>query len=312
VKTSLDINIAMNYFNALLTFLSITSLVGCASSIRKCESITHEGEPKRSIIKVESEYGPNGVTEENIQTKHFSGIQDINLTGTSLIINFINRDYIQKYSTPQKDVISRTEWGAHPTGGLIGGTVFLNFLAEPEKQRDFTFGCYEEKFLNYEYELGKRVPISSEWRNTKEKHRILVSGLDKDYEFITENTVDLRSAILNSNPTPNTTLKVSCLDCQRQEDVEQSTFNFAKSSITLSHDFKNLKQQIINTDEQRLAEERQRLEKNAEMEKLRIKSERRKLGGVPLDDFENKCLALEFKKGTKDFGDCVLKLNDMK
>ena len=51
----------MKYFNALLTFLSITSLVGCASSIRKCEYIIHEGEPKRSVIKVESKYGPNGV-----------------------------------------------------------------------------------------------------------------------------------------------------------------------------------------------------------------------------------------------------------
>ncbi len=302
----------MKYFNALLTFLSITSLVGCASSIRKCEYIIHEGEPKRSVIKVESKYGPNGVTEENIHAKHFSGIQNINLTDTSLVINFINRDYIQKYSTPQKDIISRTEWGAHPTGGMIGGTVFLNFLVEPEKQRDFTFGCYEEKFLNYEYELDKRVPISVEWRNTKEKHKILVSGLDKDYEFLTENSIDLRFAILNSNPTQNTTLKISCLDCQQQDDVDQSIFNFAKSSITLSYDFKNLKQKIITAEEHRLAEGKQRAEKNAELEKLRLKAERLRLGGVPLDDFENKCLALEFKKGTKDFGDCVLKLNEMK
>lgn len=312
METSLELNIAMNYFNALFTFISITSLVGCASSIRKCEYITHEGEPRRSIIKVESEYGPMGVTEENIHTKHFSGIQNINLIDTSLIINFIDRDFIQKYSTPQKDVIARTEWEAHPTGGVIGGTVFFNFLVEPEKQRDFTFGCYEEKFLNYEYELDKKLPISNEWRNTKEKHKILVSGLDKEYEFITDNTIDLRSAILNSNPTQNTILKISCLDCQQQDDVDQSTFNFAKSSITLNHDFKNLKQKIINAEQQRLAEEKQRLERNSELEKIRLQEERRKLGGVPLDDFQNKCLALDFKKGTKDFGDCVLKLNEMK
>jgi hypothetical protein len=54
-----------------------------------------------------------------------------------------------------------------------------------------------------------------------------------------------------------------------------------------------------------LAEKNKQDKMNADLEKI-------KLGGVPLDDFENKCLTLNFKKGTKDFGNCVLKLNDIK
>ena len=295
METSLELNIAMNYFNALFTFISITSLIGCASSIRRCD---YHGDSKRTIIKAVSKYGPNGVTEENIHTKHFSGIQNINLTDTYLMINFIDRDYIQKYSTPQKDVIERTEYKTQLTGGMFGDS---SFFAQPEKSSDFAAECYEINYLNYEYELDKRVPIGHEWRKTKQKHKILVSGLGKDHEFITENTIDLQSVILNSNPTKNSTLKISCLDCQQQDDVDQSIFNFAKSSITLSYDFNSLKHKIMNPEEQRLADE-----------KIRLQEERRKLGGVPLDDFQNKCLALDFKKGTKDFGDCVLKLNEMK
>ncbi len=176
-------------------------------------------------------------------------------------------------------------------------------------------GCIQNEIIESNLDKSKKIKTGkTEWKDAEINHKILISGFDKNYEYtIKKNSeIDLKPAILSSNLAQKNTLTITCIDCIQQYNIDKSKLNSAKKSTTLTYDFRSLKQKLLKDEEQRLISEQLLAEKKLSIEKLKLKEERQKEGGVPLDDFKNKCLALDFKLGTKDFGDCVLKLNDIK
>jgi hypothetical protein len=219
----------------------------------------------------------------------FSGIKSVQLYGSILHINIINKEISEEYTAP---VINRIKQKIYKNTGCIQNEIIESKLIKHIKTK-----------------TGK-----VEYKDTETIHKILVSGFDKEYEFTITNksTIDLKSAILNSKLSKQTTLNIFCLDCIHKDNTYESEFNFTKKSNTLTFDFNNLKQKYEQEEKQKLISAQEIEKKNADLEKIKLKAEKIKQGGVPLDEFENKCIALDFKKGTKDFGDCVLKLNEMK
>jgi hypothetical protein len=57
--------------------------------------------------------------------------------------------------------------------------------------------------------------------------------------------------------------------------------------------------------------EKEDVARKEEQKALELKAEKQKQR-TSLDDFKIKCQSLGFKVGSKDFGDCVLELNDIK
>ena len=118
-------------------------------------------------------------------------------------------------------------------------------------------------------------------------HKFLVSGLDKDYYFSKgyKGVIDLSAAILATNLTSTTTLKIRCMDCK----------DLGKKTVELTVDFREVKSKLIGKDS----------------EKIKIETPK-KTTSVNLDEFKAQCKALGFKAGTQDFGNCVLQLNEGK
>ena len=79
-------------------------------------------------------------------------------------------------------------------------------------------------------DLIKKSSIGFKWKDTtlKKYHKVVITGFDRDYEFTTtdEESIDLTFAIINSTLTQSTTLKISCIDCEEQNNVAQSTFDY--------------------------------------------------------------------------------------
>ncbi len=309
----------MNFLKAILILFFIHGLLGCATtSTRPCvSSLNKERSTDYRKSTIKQNITGNVITENKIPLSEFSGIQSAQIIDSSLKIKFINREYIESFSTPQVDIIENTDYEPHPTRALVGATFLIpNLLIDPDYSLDFTLGCHEESYLRNVPDLEKKKSIGYTWKDTKiqKYHKIVITGFDKDYEFTITNDeiIDLRNAIFNSDLTQNTILKISCIDCKEQNNIAQSTFDYAKNTITLTENFKKLKQKLLITEGPRIKKEKELAEKNAELEKIKLKALKIKQDGVPLDEFENKCIALDFKKGTKDFGDCVLKLNEIK
>jgi hypothetical protein len=135
----------------------------------------------------------------------------------------------------------------------------------------------------YEVKAGK-----SEWRDTLRIHKILVSGLNKDYEFSKgyKGTIDLSPYILNTDLTKNTTIKITCLDCDSLGQEDQTLFKYVRRTVEVTADFSAIKADLI---------------------KIRKESQ-----GVPLKEFKAQCQALGFKLGSTEYGNCVLELNEAK
>jgi hypothetical protein len=239
---------------------------------------------KQERSKLDSFYEPS-----NLSSNIFSGIQSVQLKNSLIKINIIDKILSDEYSAPIVDKVKQL--------------IYENT------------GCIQNEIIESELDKSKKIKTGkAEWKDAEINHKILVSGFDKNYEFIIKKNseVDLKNAILSSNLAQKNTITITCIDCVQQDNIDKSNLNIAKKSTTLTYDFRSLKQKLLKDEEQRLISEQQLAEKESSMEKLKLKEERQKQGGVPLDDFKNKCLALDFKLGTKDFGDCVLKLNEIK
>lgn len=307
----------MNKVKIILLLACTQSIISCATNTnRQCISSDTNDYTiyKKSIEKVNTI--DNVVTEKKIPLKKISGIQSVEINDATLKLNFVDLDYIELYSAPQLKITEKIFHDAHPIGGMIGGVVFLGFLYQKEDMIDFIYGCYEEKYLNKEEDFEKRVLIDNKWQDAKINHKILISGFNRDFEFTTtnKNEIDLKNAILSSTIEPNTILKITCLDCNIENKNDKSTINNLNisNSLTITHDFRSLKPKLVKDEEQRLLELKRITEKKAEQEQERLKAERLKKGGVSLDEYKIKCQKLGFKTGSKEFGDCVLELNEIK
>ena len=146
-------------------------------------------------------------------------------------------------------------------------------------------------------------------------HKFLISGFNRDYEYKGENNIDLTQAILATNLTSSTNLKITCLDCDLLGSEEQKLYKSAKKTVELTYDFRPAKESFFiekalqeKVDKENLIKEKEIAIKEKE-EYLNAQKER---NGAPINRFKEQCMQLGFKAGTQDFGNCVLELNDAK
>ena len=150
-------------------------------------------------------------------------------------------------------------------------------------------------------------------------HKFLISGFNRDYEYKGENNIDLTQAILATNFTGSTNLKITCIDCDLLGPEEQKLYKDTKKTIELTYDFRSIKESLSI---------KKAIQDKTEKENIRIRAIREKeiaiqeqkdnlnaqkeRNGAPINRFKEQCAQLGFKAGTQDFGNCVLELNDAK
>jgi len=318
----------------------VLSLSGCASTNTKdqytdsCEHFSKDNQWGKNtredieVIKVET--SKKSEFYELTPSKVFSGIKSANLNNVYLTLTMTDSGLFEQYSAPVIDTMKQNQYEAHRFTGTFTPIGIIVWLFNPKLMNDYTFGCTTRNLMSTEPDTTRKVKTGkSEWRDVQKSHRILVSGFNKDYEFAVENKgrpnqveIDLSSAILNTELTKNTNLKVACLDCDLLGPEEQSIYKDSKMNISLTHDFRSIKESLAESQKVRHAEEErikiEQVKRDIEESKLRalqakedLKSERQKQG-VPLDGFKNQCKELGFKVGSTDFGNCVLQLNEIK
>ena len=287
-------------------------MIGCAynhkdiNDQRICES-QMVGDTSSKQIKTDTQVKKEFY--EPTQLKGFSGIESANLNSSNLSLMLVDKGYFEQYSSPVVNTMLKVNVDAHPL--LSPFLLPFAFIPVPPfgpiAWAKFTFGCTDIWPLPTEADTTRKVKTGkSEWKNVQKNHRILITGFDKNYEFVVDNkglpnsnqaVIDLSSAILNTELTKNTTLKISCMDCDLLGPQEQSLYKDSKTSIELSNDFRPIKLALIESKQSKFAE--------GEKDKIRKQ-------GVNLEEFKTQCELLGFKADSTDFGNCVLELNGAK
>lgn len=261
--------------------------------------------------------------------KSFSGIESAFLRGSSLILTVIDYGYFEQYSGPVVNQTRETHVEARPFLALFGsiGTIGILPLVDPRLMGELAVGCTEKSLLSSEPDTTRQIKTGkSEWKPIKNNHKILVTGFNKDYEFLVDNKekkqveIDLSSQILNSDLAKNTNIKVTCLDCNLLGQEEQALYKNVRTSIELDSDVRAVKASLIQAQKDTLL-----VEEKGKLEQAKLKKEESDLSALkakellqaekqkqrlPLDEFKTQCKVL-FKENSPDFGDCVLKLNEL-
>lgn len=269
----------MNFFNALVLLILIQGLLGCVSN--RC---LNAGGYKTVIKHVDS--GEKLTDFDDLPVRSYSGIQSANIVDENLSIRFIDKALFEEYTGPVINEVAIRSVAGCPDD-------IMNYGKVPDKSKMIKTG-------------------KSEWRASTVNHKILVSGLNKDYEFFTDRIIDLSFAILDSNLTTNTELKITCLDCNLSSYTPSISDTSLNTSVKINNDFRPVKTMLMKSAKyNQYLFEREEVKRQSDQKVLELKAERQKQG-VILDEFKIKCQSLGFKVGSKDFGNCVLDLNDIK
>lgn len=191
--------------------------------------------------------------------KVFSSIESANLNNFNLTLKITDKGLFEQYSAPVVKPTIKAQYEAHPLTGTFTPIGIFVWLFNPTMMNAFTFGCTETTFLSPEPDKTRKVKTGkSEWKAIQKSHRISVSGFDKDYEFDVDaytspKAIDLSSAISNTELTKNTTLRVTCLDCDLLGPQEQNLFKDSKTNIILTHDFRPIKETMAESRKVRIA-----------------------------------------------------------
>ena len=298
----------------LTTFM--LSLVGCATTSSVVKPIIVETTERKDY-------------QESDPLKHFSGIEAVTLNRSKIIFTSVDKSLYEEYSVPMITYLHEYHSESHLIMGFFKTTLGIPFYAvlspiylfRPDARHEVSdfFQNYTWKYIfGYSKKtIGRPVEDSvnkvktgkSEWRDTHNAHKILISGFDKDYEFITSTNpdpeeYDLSPYILNTDLTKNTTIKITCLDCDLLGQEEQALYKDAKKTVEITADFREIKATL-------LAEEKTKRIEQVRHEKEDLQR-RKETQGVPLNEFKAQCQALGFKVGSDDYGNCVLELNEAK
>lgn len=313
-----------NFRISILVILTL-SLGGCATTRsnsgednygEQCQYLDGQHVPMKSFDK---KVDTSDKTEsfDLVPKKVFSGIEQVYSNGSKLTIKLIDKSLFKQYTIPKVLVIKENQYEAHPFRGFLGTIIFAGtiWLFAPQKYSNFTFGCSEQVLITTQLDQTRKTETGkSEWRNIQKAHQLLISGFNKDYEF-SEETIDLSNAILNTDLAKNTTLKITCLDCDLLDQEEQSLFKDAKKTIEITADFREIKATLVVEEKTKEILQTQ-LDKEAAIQRVIDEKDdlqrRKETQGVPLSGFKAQCKMLGFKEGTQDFGNCVLELNDSK
>jgi hypothetical protein len=318
----------------VLVFLSFV-LVGCATTgsnsdkaidDRQCPDFNDLPLVNAKILndEINSHYdyvktvtNEKSYSYEKDPEKTITGITTVKLNGYKLEINLVQKALFEEYSVPLTDVVLEHHYDNWPSKAVLG-SIFTAGLAWafPSTKAELLFykyGCTTKTLPVKEPDNTKKIKTGkSTWRDEESRHKFLISGFNKDYEFygfdktydLSIGTIDLSTAILNTNLSKNTIFKITCIDCDLNGSQDQNIYKDLKKTIELDADLRSVKANLIaEKDSIKVEQEIQ------SKEELRKSEEAEK---VPLDKFKAQCKELGFKVGTQDFGNCVLELNDAK
>ena len=239
-------------------------LGGCASMNTKdqypesCEHNAWGGNTREDIDFIKVETSKKSEFYELTPLKIFSGIESANINDTRLTLTMVDRGLFEQYSAPVIDTMRQVQYEAHRFTGTFTPVGVFVWMFNPKSMNDYTFGCTSRNLVNSEPDASKKVKTGrSKWRDITKSHRILVSGLNKDYEYDIGDSrvIDLNSALLNTDLSKNTTLKVTCLDCDLLGAEEQNLFKGSSASINLSSDLSAIKTSLIQSQKAMFVEE---------------------------------------------------------
>lgn len=327
----------MRIFKALLLITLAITLVGCASTAgTKCFSTkpaspfaiitTEVSEKELASFTKTTEY----ITEETSEKKEFyeltpikvfSGIESANFNNSKLTLTLLDKGLFEQYSTPVENVLQKTYYNAQPVRVLFGTVLSggLIWLIAPTKASHLAFGCTEQFLISTKPNESLKVKTGkSEWRDVPKSHRLLVSGLNKDYEYDVggSKVIDLSSAILNTELTKNTTLKVTCLDCDLLGAEEHNLYKDSKTNVVLTHDFRPIKESMAESQKVRHAEEEgikiKQVKRDKEEPKTRAAqpSKQPTVSKQKIERAKETCTNLGFKSNTEKFDNCFLRLTE--
>ena len=335
----------MNLFKFPSIAVLTLTLYGCATTtggigkfgedldVKTCEGAGDAHEDKYTII--ETSYTPS--FQESTPIKHFSGIKNVKIDGSKLLLSLIDKSLYEEYSTPLVTKLDEIHHDAHLLLPFLGGLIYVPFsiafspfLIWDKKWRtdvfsgstNFVFGCTEKRLQSPELDFTKKTKTGkTEWRDSPSPHTFLISGFDKDYErdgyhHTSQGVdIDISKAILNTDLTKKTTVKITCLDCDLLGPEEQNLYKDVKKTVEITADFREIKATLV-AEEKTKEKLQAQLDKEAAIQRTIDKKEdlqrRKETQGVPLNKFKAQCTKLGFKVGTTDFGNCVLELNDSK
>jgi len=320
----------MTIFRASLLVLLTLLLVGCATTDTKNDLAYG---PKCIPLNHSLKSIPTAITTTDIKiatldksdfyeltpTRVFNGIKSLNLHDTKLTLSLVDKAYFEQYSAPVINLVRESQYEAHPIRAFFG-TIFtagVIWVIAPKPYSDFASGCTDKSLISSNPDTTKKIKTGkTEWRETEKAHKFLVSGFDKNYMFdiymstyerlpaSNQVVINLGAAIINTDLTNSTTIKITCLDCDLLGQEEQALYKDAKKTVEITADFRAIKANLIVETAKKKVEQVRR-----DKEDLQRRKESQ---GVPLNEFKAQCQALGFKLGSKEYGNCVLELNDSK
>ena len=320
----------MTIFRTSLLVLLTLLLVGCATSSKgkfgedlddhACYTMLTNAEhvTGTAFIKMVDTGGVK-LSLSDTPLKSFSGIESVMLNASELTVTSINKSLYEEYSAPLFADLHTIDHEARPIYGiwLSVFTFGIYPAVQPTHAKRLTFGCTETKLGMPHEDLIRKVKTGKiEWRETEKANKFLVSGFDKDYMFDiymgsyerfplkNQVIISLSKAILNTDFTKATTIKITCLDCDLLGEEEQALYKDAKKTVEITADFRAIKADLIVETAKKKVEQARR-----DKEDLIRKKHAQE---VPLDEFKAQCQSLGFKLGSAEYGNCVLELNEAK
>jgi len=328
----------MIIFRASLLVLLTLLLVGCATTSsegkdkygEQCQYL--EGQPHVQTNSFQKKVDTSEKTElyDLVSKKEFSGIEKVYLNVSKLTIQLIDKSLFEQYTSPKVLVVNENQYEAHPVKGFAGTIITAGtlWLFAPQKYSNFTFGCTEQVLMDSQLDQTRKTKTGkTEWREVEKAHKFLVSGFNKDYIFDiymgsyerlplnNQALINLSEAILNTDFTKTTTIKITCLDCDLLGEEEQALYKYAKKTVEITADFRAIKADLIVEAEKKKVAQVKHDKEVAIQRVVQAKEDlqrKKEAQSVPLNEFKAQCQELGFKLGSKEFGNCVLELNEAK
>ena len=313
----------MPLFRILFLVLLTSSLFGCATTGKYGEDLGYQpckGAEREHTSEAEKvDIGKLIYDYEENASKSFSGIQSARLNGAELILTAIQKSQYEQYSAPMVVELNKLEYEAHPIKGFLYAVFSVGIYPVfwPSNFIHYTFGCTEKTISSSKPDLLRKVKTGvTEWKANEESHghTFMVSGFNRDYyEYdpryeSNQANIDLTQAILATNLTGSTNLKITCIDCDLLGPEEQKLYKEAKKTVELTYDFRPVKELLI---ELLIKAEKEKAIQRELQNKDNLNAQKER-NGAPINRFKEQCAQLGFKAGTQDFGNCVLELNDAK
>lgn len=269
-----------------------------------------------------------------IPNRRLSAIKSAEVDGVLLVLRTVTKELFIEYRGPVVITVNKTIYDASPIcSGIVHALTLGMFLVwKPIDSAQIAAGCTDEEIIKKEADGAKSVATGKVvWKDASANHKILVSGFAKDYEYevlFNESqgvdgvvTIDLSTAINQTNFEGVTNLFVKCTTCSFLGEAEQKELENASVNASINFDFRPIKQAKVlataaiaatrkaeedkKVADQRLVDESKRLDEDRRrMEVERIARE----GDGSEDDLA--CQKRKLKPSTSSYLNCRTSLVD--